>query len=395
MHDNIVPTSAFHTTYCLNIHPGESWDENLAGIREHALRVRDRVLKDAGRRFGLGLRLSRQAAVELEAPERLREFQAFLAAENLYVFTVNAFPYGPFHGVSVKEAVYLPDWSMPERGDYTLGVARVLAALLPEGVTGSVSTVPVGYRANFTGNAESLQRACDQLAGVAQALHDLERASGRRVILALEPEPDCVCDDRESLLSLFRDELAGRLSAATRPYLGVCLDLCHAAVLFDDPCEMITAVAASGIPVAKIQVSAAPKCRVTRESLVALRDFVDSVYLHQTAVRDGAGRVQRFPDLPQALEFCEVRKLAERGDCELRTHFHVPLFCESFVGGIRSTADGIDAALFAGASAAGVEQLEIETYSFGVLKPAYRSADVVDSVVREWEWLRRRVPCAG
>jgi len=64
----------------------------------------------AGKPFGLGLRLSNDAAMSLSDPQRISEFNEFLAKNNLYVFTTNAFPYGTFHGERIKENVYLPDW---------------------------------------------------------------------------------------------------------------------------------------------------------------------------------------------------------------------------------------------------------------------------------------------
>ena len=43
----------------------------------------------------------------------------------LYVFTINGFPYGPFHGQPVKAAVYRPDWREAERGRYTADLAEL------------------------------------------------------------------------------------------------------------------------------------------------------------------------------------------------------------------------------------------------------------------------------
>ena len=45
-----------HLTYCLNVHPGESWDENFAAIKKYALEIRRLV--SPGKPFGLGMRLS-------------------------------------------------------------------------------------------------------------------------------------------------------------------------------------------------------------------------------------------------------------------------------------------------------------------------------------------------
>ena len=47
----------------------------------------------------------------------------------------------------MKENVYLPDWSSPQRRAYTERCAALLAGLLPEGVhEGSISTVPLGFK---------------------------------------------------------------------------------------------------------------------------------------------------------------------------------------------------------------------------------------------------------
>ena len=134
-----------HLTYCLNVHPGETWAENFAAVREKALRVKALVGRPGP--FGLGLRLGGIAARTLSAPAAIAEFRAFCDASELYVFTVNGFPYGRFHGTSVKENVYRPDWRQPERLAYTNQLTDILAALLPEGVRGSISTLPGSYKA--------------------------------------------------------------------------------------------------------------------------------------------------------------------------------------------------------------------------------------------------------
>lgn len=102
-----------HLTYCTNIHPGELWSDVRANLERYVLPVRARVA--AGRRFGVGLRISGEAARGLREPDALAELQGFLQAHDLYVFTINGFPYGPFHGTPVKEAVYLPDWTEDAR----------------------------------------------------------------------------------------------------------------------------------------------------------------------------------------------------------------------------------------------------------------------------------------
>src|ERR1700693_1578496 len=91
-----------HLAYCTNIHPGENWAQTFASLRNYTLAVRDRVCRDQP--FAIGLRLSDEASRELINPDMLRDFRGWLAAENCYVFTINGFPFGRFHGGRVKEA---------------------------------------------------------------------------------------------------------------------------------------------------------------------------------------------------------------------------------------------------------------------------------------------------
>src|SRR5436190_4265723 len=130
-----------HLAYCTNIHRGESWAQIFAALQKYTLAVRDRV--GQGCPYAIGLRLGAEAAQELRERPVLLAFQRWLEQEHCYVFTVNGFPYGKFHGTRVKEQVYAPDWTTRERLDYTDLLFDLLAELVPPGVAGSVSTVPV------------------------------------------------------------------------------------------------------------------------------------------------------------------------------------------------------------------------------------------------------------
>src|SRR5258706_10988716 len=134
-----------HLTYCTIIHAGESWHDVRANVERHVVDVKHRVAPDEP--FGVGLRLSARAAEELAAGDELSRFERCLIEQRLYVFTINGFPYGPFHGTPVKAAVYRPDWIEPERVAYTNRLADLLARLLPDGVDGTISTVPGCFRA--------------------------------------------------------------------------------------------------------------------------------------------------------------------------------------------------------------------------------------------------------
>ncbi|NDC64653.1 MAG: hypothetical protein EBZ59_11860, partial [Planctomycetia bacterium] len=129
-----------HLAYCTNIHRGESWPETFAALETHAMAVRQRVAPDAP--FAIGLRLSDAASRDLAQPATLARFRQWLRERDAYVFTINGFPFGTFHGARVKEQVYAPDWTRPERLAYTQRLFRILVDLLPDNpaVQGSVST---------------------------------------------------------------------------------------------------------------------------------------------------------------------------------------------------------------------------------------------------------------
>ena len=88
-----------HLSYCTNIHPAETWVETLGALQEHTLKVRDEVSPD--KPYAIGLRLSADAARELLEGNNLPSFKTWLSEHGCYVFTINGFPYGPFHGTRV------------------------------------------------------------------------------------------------------------------------------------------------------------------------------------------------------------------------------------------------------------------------------------------------------
>lgn len=392
-----------HLTYCLNIHAGQTWAENLAAIRQHALRVRDAVPHTGP--FGLGLRLSAAAAEELAAPAALADFRTLLADEGLYAFTINGFPYGRFHAAAVKADVYRPDWRTAERRDYTVRLIDILAALLPEGVAGSISTVPGAYKP-WIRTHDDVEAMGRMLAETAAHAADVRRRTGQDVCIALEPEPDCYVERTDEAIEFLTRALPGTCAPAVvgerlgvgaeesrqvlAHHVGLCLDTAHAAVEFEDPIEAIASLRQAGVRVGKVQLSAALRVQPRADTMPRLREFVDPVYLHQTAWRDAAGRVRRFADLPEALAAVQA---AGTWDGELMIHFHVPLFFAG-PGELQSSAAALRPEfwqLLRSPTDAPTDHLEIETYTFDVLPPWLRTPDVVESIRREYEWVLGRL----
>lgn len=391
--------SSAHLTYCTNIHAGESWHEVFRNVRTHVLAVKSRVAPDEP--FGVGLRLSARAARELGEPEQLEAFKDFLARHALYVFTINGFPYGPFHAEPVKAAVYRPDWREAERARYTAELGRVLAALLPEGMPGSISTVPGAFKRDVDG-AEQLARIAHQLLEQALILTELERERGREIALALEPEPCCLLETTRETLGFFERQLlslearhwlarrAGvgiaEAEALIRRHLGVCLDTCHAAIEFEEADDTLDLLRGAGIRIPKIQLSTGLRLpEPSPEALQALRAYDEPVYLHQVVARTQSGDLLRFEDLPDALSSQQARAAAE-----WRVHFHVPLY-RSDLGAFTNTQAFLARVLARHAEEPFTQGLEVETYTWDVLPAEQRAQGVVASIARELEWVTRQL----
>lgn len=396
------PGGDCHLGYCTNIHPGERWPEVRANLERYVVEVKRRVSPD--RDFGVGLRLSAVAADALRNRATFTELCEFLRAHGLYVFTVNGFPYGPFHGTRVKEGVYLPDWQDEERLRYTNLLADLLVELLPDNVDGSVSTVPGAFKARVQSDDTVARIATLMIRHVAHLVR-LREKTGRTIALALEPEPCCFLETIDETVGFFESRLFAaeaikQLAAETglqgdaaedalRCHLGVCLDLCHAAVEFEDPQAIVSHLDNAGIRLAKMQLSAGLQIAdVTPQAAERLRAFADDVYLHQVVEQSGAG-LKRYVDLPEAL--------AQRG-CdrkrEWRIHFHVPVFLQD-LGDFLSTQSFLRDVLVQHRDNPLSPHLEVETYTWDVLPERYRSEDVVSAVARELDWVTTQLSTPG
>ncbi len=392
-----------HLTYCLNIHPGLSLDEHITSIETLATDVRDRVSHSGT--FGLGLRISGQAAEALNDPANFQRLKNSIDDNAFYAFTINGFPYGPFHGEAVKQNVYRPDWRDPIRSTYTNQLTTLLANLLPDDVkAGSISTVPGSYKPWITTEAD-LQQMAEHLADCVVHMARAEAGTGKFIHLGLEPEPDCFLETTAETIAFFEGPLKkygiphlgqahsisrGESERLLHRHLGVCLDTCHIALQYEDLEESYASLKKADILISKVQVSAALQCSVTPEALTALKAFEDDVYLHQTKLKDENGKIHSFDDIPEACSNIDPQHFP---NSTLRTHFHVPLYFNG-TEALQSTRENITNRFLARAAADGVH-LEIETYTFDVLPPDLRELSVTESIANEYEWLTNKLNPPG
>ena len=371
-----------HLAYCTNIHRGGDWPETFRSLSEYTLRVRDRV--SSGKPYAIGLRLGDTASRQLAQADALEKFRAWLDGNNCYVFTINGFPYGDFHGKRVKEQVYKPDWTTPERVEYTKRLFDILAAIAPADAGGSVSTVPCSFK-EFITTGEQVEAMRRNVWDVVEHIDALSEKTGKDLHLGLEPEPLCYLETTGELIRFYRqlrDDRPGDDRLAKR--LGINYDACHLAVEFEEAAAALGSLIAEGVRISKLHFSSALKVRLSAGTLDGLAKFAEDIYFHQVVAKGADGALTRHRDLPDALA------AAARGetiaDTEWRIHFHVPLHCPP-TALFDTTADQLQRVIETlAANPAICSHIEMETYTWEVLPGELKQRDVVDQLAGEYYW---------
>ena len=359
-------------------------------LEQHAIPAR---VSSRSEELGVGLWLPAQAAAELA--NSAEQFADFLSQRRLRPFTINGFPYDNFHQDVVKHDVYRPAWWEESRLSYTKRLAEILAVLLPaDEAVGSISTLPIGWPAAASGDSQ-LAQAAENLRELALFLEQLESKTGRRIVLAVEPEPGCILDTVDDVVMWFARQLP---ESVHRRYITVCHDICHTAVMMESQTQVVDRLAAEGITIGKIQVSSAVVADWNsmaigrrREAIDQLRQFAEDRYLHQTGRATAGGQFQLAEDLPPLLDGIASEGDPVRGDTKWIVHFHVPIFLERFGHLGTSQPDVIECLAAVARPDCGIEftgHLEIETYAWSVLPESMRRRALSDDIASEVRWLR-------
>jgi hypothetical protein len=373
-----------HLAYCTNVHRGESWAQTFEMLERHTLVVRERIA--AGQPYAIGLRLGQNAAAELSQPATLAAFREWLDQHDCYVFTINGFPYGSFHGTRVKEQVYAPDWSTPERVAYTKQLFDLIAALVPAGVAGSVSTVPGSFKAWTTDDTDRRAAIFANMTEIGRYIAKKSESTGRDLHLGLEPEPCCYFETTPETIDFFNGWRAS--DPAVEPegllrHVGVNYDCCHLGVEFESAAQSLDALTAAGIRLSKIHLSSALRVTPDEAGRQAVAAFVEPTYLHQVVVGNAkTGEVRRrYVDLPDALADTE----STLPDDEWRVHFHLPLHASPGAPFSDTRDHLLDTLDWMKAHPDACQHAEMETYTWEVL-PADLRIGIEDQLVREYEW---------
>jgi hypothetical protein len=388
-----------HLSYCSNIHPGEDWKEHFAVLQSSIPQIKADVSPEAP--MGIGLRLANQASIDLSENQNFELFKNWLSDNNCYVFTMNGFPFGNFHNTVVKDKVHAPDWTTQERTDYTIRLFKLLAKLLPENLTeGGVSTSPLSYRFWWS-TEEALKaatiKATKNILSVVEALIELKESSGKTLHLDIEPEPDGILENSDEFINWYNNYLlplgieqlqtkgfsSEQATGTIKTHIQLCYDVCHFAVGFETPEDVIDKLDAEGLKVGKIQISSALKVDFSsqaEEKLDVIAQYNEPTYLHQVVAQRNDGSFIKFPDLKEAIAGFD------NSISSWRVHFHVPLFLEQY-GLLGSTQSDIIDTLNLHKEKPFTQHLEIETYTWGVLPKEFQ-APLNESITREINFVK-------
>lgn len=376
--------STLPLSYCCNVHPTNTVGELLQILSEKTAHVQDLV----NRPIAAGLWLADPVTRELvNSSSLLKDLKEKLSEHKLLCYTLNAFPYGNFHTERVKEQVYLPDWTSSDRLDYTVRCAKLLAELLPEGVEGSISTVPLGF-SELCKDSDFTTRCCDQLIELARFLDRLHDETGRIIRLAIEPEPLCVIETTDQAVGFFAQlrEQAKTVQAEdiVNSHIGLCYDICHQAVEYEDVSQSIQQLDENEIRINKVHITCAielndPAANVEGRKFLA--QFAEQRYLHQTFTKltSTSKQTKNFTDL--TAEFANSPPSDWLQAPSWRIHFHVPVHAES-LGPLGTTRQSLQQAMQTVHELSYAPHLEVETYTWNVM-PGETPADVCQGLAEE------------
>ena len=389
-----------HLTYSTLVHPADNWEQLWASLNTYLPKVKARFA--GNKSFGVCIRLSASSAETLaNSPAEREKLKKFLGDNDMYIYTANAFVYGHFKGAAVKEQVYEPDWRSEERTQYTINVANVLADVCPAGIAPSIQSAPLGFKGRVTGD-DVVAAYTNNVLRVVAHLMALESKTGRTVQLALEPEPFCFLETTDETVDYFTNHLYSGASVeklaklahvpiseaneALRRHLGIVYDICHQAVEYENITESLQKLVDAGIPVFKLQEAAALHMpEVTQPVVDTLKRYAKTIYLTQTMEKKN-GKLTRYLNVDDAIAAFEK----DPGPREWRTHIHVPVFLDD-LGQFRTTRFAIEDALKFHKQKPLSRHLEVETYTWDMLPDSLKSADIVDYIYRELDWVRSQL----
>lgn len=397
MTKNVSGWSKEELGYCSNVHPCETFDELIQVIEVYLAGVRQARRLD---KMATGLWINASIAQQLtQSDNKLHILKQVLNDNAIELLTLNGFPYGGFHEKTVKENVYQPNWCDERRLRYSIQLAYILSQLLPESENeGTISTVPLGFKQNWS--TQDYQQATYNLGKLITELQNIKNSTGVHIRFCIEMEPSCVLEHSDELIDYFHQYLFQQKDVPevwVKQYFGICYDVCHQAVMYENSLDTLKLLLDQGIPLGKIQISSALAVNDPGSASVlpVLQDYAEPRYLHQVRALDKNNHLLSHVDLVLALD--DKKFLTQQ---QWRIHFHVPVHAEYLQNKKFSTTqqDILSVLDFLKDNRQLHPHIEVETYTWEVLPDGLRPEDdasLIKSINRELTWLEHAMQSRG
>lgn len=389
----------FDLTYCSNIYSSDTWNDIFVSLKKNIPKISSKL--STNKPFGIGLRLSNNAATQLLENNNIIVFQEWLNENNYYVSTINGFVYGNFYNTNIKDKVYQPDWTTLERASYNDLLIEILSKLCPIGKEIGFSTSPLGYKFSLNKEKETSYNnlVINYLLILLKKLIYIEKLENKTIHIDFEPEADCLLENIHDVINFFEKSLLINLAYKltedlnlTLPeaknyilkHLRICYDICHQSIQFEDHLKNFEILNKRNIKIGKIQLSSALEINVKKHTLnnlkIDLDKFKDEIYLHQVVIKNFDGSFTKYRDLPEALE-----NFVDNKESFWRIHYHLPIFAENY-NNLFTTRKEIQTIINFLKTSYITSCLEIETYTWEIL-PKELKFNLIESIVREYEWI--------
>ncbi len=367
--------------YCGNVHSCSTVEGMINQIKSHVLPIK------AERKIStmyLGVWINQPLLDDFKTEkQKAKKLIKLMEEHSLVIKTLNAFPQNEFHATVVKEQVYFPEWCDDARMEYTLNLARFItvnSSVFAQNI--SISTVPLGYKKSWTEDKHKC--AIQRIHKVAVRLADILAEYQIDIRLCFEMEPDCTLETSEQLVEFFIADLQYNQIPSVSQHIGVCFDICHQAVMFEEVNSNFNLFKANQIKVGKIQVSNALKFLSKDYSYIEpiLSRYFTSPYLHQTKILSTDGIIS-IADIDETL----AEELLQ-GE-EARVHFHVPInkcsisqFLQTTQSEILSVFSSLDLLLIK-------PDIEVETYTWHIIDEKADKNKLNEYIIEEIKWLEQ------
>lgn len=381
----------YHLTYCSNIFKEKTWKNLFCKLKKYITNLRKFFIK---KHIGLSLCLSNSLTNEIKKPDNISSLKTWLKKNSLYISSINGFVYQTFHQKSIKENIYLPDWTSKKRLIFTQNIIHILKNIIKKNHDGSISTLPISYKLWTKDNHKHyvLYKTSKHLSDLLILLINIKKQTKNIIHLDIEPEPQCTIETYKETHAFFEHWLLPICKKHLIPkykkqhlithiykHIKICYDICHFSVNFENHKEILNSIKQSKIKIGKIQISSALKIDLNNNNktsqLKTLLALQNSPFLHQTTEKV-ANKIKKYPDVKYILE-----TFKQKAQGELRIHCHISIH-EKIYKNIETTYQETQETLKVFLKTLHIKHIEIETYTHNII---YEDSPLA-AIIKEYNW---------